>query len=124
MRVFTPALEAQVVRLTEKHVTQFAALCFGVFVGLVFWLVLQSNPPTLIALSAVVAPLIGVILTGALDVLTPARGRRLHAAYYIIGLLVGVLLMMFLIWSGVQTPLAPPATPTPTPTSTATPTPS
>jgi hypothetical protein len=98
---FTTQLDAQ---LRSSTITQIAAFAFGVLVGMVFWLILVSDPPTLAALATAFGALTGAILTGAIDVLSTARNKRAHVGLYIIGLLIGAFVMIALInWEVVDT---------------------
>jgi len=103
-------------RLRTSTLTQLAALLFGGLAGFLFMQVFQGTPPALTSVVIVLGALLGAIMTAALDALTPQKNRRRHAAWYIIGLVVGAAIMFFLITIHVATPLKgvdPSTSPTP-----------
>lgn len=106
MATFSSQVDAT---LRNSAVTQVAAGAWGVLVGMVFWLVLVSNPPTFATLAAALVILTGVVLTGALDVLSTASTRRLHTGLYFIGLLIGAVVMIGLLAGSIVDPLNIPA---------------
>jgi hypothetical protein len=115
MEIFSAEVQRRVRRGTETQVTQVAAGAFGVFVGMVFWQVFQANPPALLSLASAIGAVTGGVMTGIIDALTPADGKKVHTAYYIIGLLAGVLLMIALIYLEIVPQLTMQPTPSPSP---------
>jgi len=103
----TTALQATYTQLRTSTLTQIAAGAFGIIVGMTFWQVFQATPANLTGFATAVGALLGAVLMGAIDALTPQRTKRRHVAVYVIGLLIGVFLMIALLKTGTVDPLKP-----------------
>ena len=87
--------------------TQAAAGAFGFLVGFLVMQVWLGGPPALTGVGAALGVVIGAVMTVALDALSDKRERRRHAALYIIGVVVGALLMFTLVQVDAVEPLKP-----------------
>ena len=106
-------LQAQVQRAREAistpALTQSAAFALGVVIGMAFWLVFVSNPPTLATFGTIIGAIAAGGLTSAMDLIASKANQKRHFAWYFIGLLVGVFVMIALIASSIQDPLVFPS---------------
>jgi hypothetical protein len=99
------AIQSTYEAVREGVTTRLAALAFGFLVGFLFMQVFQGNAPTLTTFAAGTGVLIGAVMTVAVDALSTESGKRLHTALYIIGVVVGAMLMFVLIQQNIVEPL-------------------